>query len=151
MSSSSPSRAYVRFLCVRALVRSRSYLQTAHQRASSPPTDSPFRMSHRRASKHKHIGPRDEGQRPAEPINCSTTTTRLQLKCWHFFWRSNNEPCRQDHESCVGSEAVRLSARRGRNCSDFCSESQMCLQDVPRDWACNPSSPLLPSPFPSPG
>lgn len=114
----------------RALVRPAQSLPTAHPRASSPPTDSPFRMSHRRASKHKKS---DKGSDPRSQVNNNNNNWMTLSKVSGLHTTS--------HPGWSTSKAER------GNCTEFCSESQMCLQDVPRDWVCNPSYPLFPSPF----
>ena len=115
------------------------YLPTARPRASSPLTDSPFRMSRRRASQHEHTSPTGaETSRVKEPqrrVNCTTSFSIRSVA------RSNNEPSRLEHEAVRERGRVR---ERGQSSQ---SGVQMCSQDVPRDWVCDPSSPPLPFPL----
>lgn len=111
-------------------------LPTAHPRAPSPPTDSPFRMSHRRASKHKKS---DRGSYPRSQVHNNNNNNWMTLSKVSGHQTAS-------HPGWSTRRRAQQQAERG-NYTEFCSESQMCLQDVPRDWVCNPSYPLLPSPF----
>lgn len=104
---------------------------TAKQPASSSPTDSPFRMSHHRASKDKHISP--EGPTTCRAGQQNNLPARLQLKVWRI-----------SRDQVTGTNAT-IGAQRGE--IEFRSDSQMWSQDVPRDWACNPSPPPFSPPL----
>ncbi len=108
------------------------YLPTAHPRASSPPTDSPFRMSHRGASKHKHT----EGA-ATRRVNYTTTTGRLYLKCRHFSGaRTTSHP--------TGRNTRRREQRGGTARSFVPSLRRVCRMFRGTGFV---TPPLLPSPF----
>lgn len=77
--------------CV-TLVRSALYLPTAHPRAPSSPTDSPFRMSHRRASKHEIKSDRRSDTQSWGRSNNSNNWLTLSK-----VWGRHNEPSWLEH------------------------------------------------------
>lgn len=115
----------------------RSSLPAVHPRAPSLPTDSPFRMSHCCASKHWRGKKVRQGQHIRRVRYTTNTWRSFYLTCLDF--QTTGHPGWNGRECAL----ARGNPRRVQPC-----ERQMCLQDVPRDWVCNPSSPLLPSPFP---
>lgn len=113
----------------------RSSLPAVHPRAPSLPTDSPFRMSHCCASRHWRKKSPTGAAHPQSEVH----NKHVEVFLFNVPGLLNHGPSRLERECAL----ARGNPHRVQPC-----ERQMCLQDVPRDWVCNPSSPLLPSPSP---